>query len=558
MTESVFKNVKRIYSICRFLSFLACSMSFMPLSAQQASYLVTKSSSSVQSLCWSQDDSLYAVGADNEVFVMKADGNSAECSVPVPAASFLGFAKESVSDSLLLLALSEQGTLSAWNVNGAVPLPAVSVINAEDESNYVSCAFSPNSNFIAAGMDDGTVRVFFKLRYMQKFLARDSHEQKGRIRSIAFSKNSRFMASASDDGTIVLHEAASGEVCACISAYSSIARTPVAFSSDGMLASVVSGSRDIFFYDIGGRCRGSITSNGIVQAVEFIADGDTLAVQTSDGYISFYTSESGRRFAYIAPCNNSSLKSFAFTSDGSALLEGYEDGSVYRIDVAKALNYEMEKIVETPVQEPVKTEVIEEPFTDIEESLVAPAVADVDTSDGTDFEYDACYNSLILYAGGIMLQNPFSAAASFGAELKINAMAPPFYFGVGLDVQVGAAFDSSEFPYNYYQDGKTISPPHTGAFTLYAPVGMNFNVGKKEKPLKMFAELHAGAREILLWQTSKKGVIRTDPYLTWMVGAYCGVNFHGFQVQIGFDYDPIQKFTPGVFVGYSIMLKKQR
>lgn len=127
MTESVFKNVKRIYSICRFLSFLACSMSFMPLSAQQASYLVTKSSSSVQSLCWSQDDSLYAVGADNEVFVMKADGNSAECSVPVPAASFLGFAKESVSDSLLLLALSEQGALSAWNVNGAVPLPAVSV-----------------------------------------------------------------------------------------------------------------------------------------------------------------------------------------------------------------------------------------------------------------------------------------------------------------------------------------------------------------------------------------------------------------------------------------------
>ena len=536
---------------------------FMPLKAEQAIQLVTKSSQSVQSLCWSNDGIYFAVGAEDSVRIINTYSGNTECTVPVSSATFLGFATENISNSLILVALSGSGNLSAWNINGMQPVPVTSIIDTDKDLSFTSCAFSPNSNFIAAGMEDGSIQVFFKLRYAKQFLTRESHEQKGRIHSITFSKDSRFMASASDDGTVVLYESASGEICARIPVYSSAAKSPVAFSSDGMLACVVSGSRDILFYDINGRCRKGMTTRGIIQAVEFVADGDTLAVQTSDGEISFYTPSNDKRFAYIPSCNITGMNAFAFSEDGSTLLEGYADGSVYRIEVAEAMQYDKdtasaekdEYVAQDNQIIYEQQDTYEEPesYEEKEEDLEPkpePVVKEITEQPQQDY-----YNSIVIYGGGIMLPKPFSAAIAFGAAFKQNTMVPPFYFGIGLDIQIGFAFDSSDFPYNYYMDGSSLAPPHTGGFTLYAPVGASFNIGRKEKPVRLFAELHAGVRDLILWQSTKKGFIKTDTHLMGMAGVYIGVEFNGFQVQAGFDYDKIQKFTPGIFFGYGIKLK---
>ena len=161
-------------------------------------------------------------------------------------------------------------------------------------------------------------------------------------------------------------------------------------------------------------------------------------------------------------------------------------------------------------------------------------------------------DALSVYAGGSLLHKPYGAAFDLGAAYKIGSLLPPLYFGAALEGQIGACFDEEKFPHTYTWKGDELAPPKTQAVSLYAPVGVQFSVG--DPSFLIFTELHAGMREIMLWQTCDEGLLRSDPHFVPLGGLYTGMLFHGFMLQMGIDYDPVQRFTPGVLIGYSFEL----
>lgn len=618
--------------------------------------LVAQTAAPVADLAWTDDGAAFAVGGADGVSIRDAAAGSVRTTLPLPGARALAFAREAGSGGKLFVTLSDGGELSLWNFQEGTALPAdiafaadpagsgtgtaagtgrsfdggasggtsatgtagteagSGAVPAGDTLRYTACAFSRNSDYIAAGTEDGSLRIFFKLRFARQFLMKEAGGQTGKITALTFSPDSRLLASASEDGTALLMSLPSAAVVARLPFYAPQADRPLAFAPDGTLAAVLD-ARSVAFYGSDGMQCGSLIVDGDIEAVSFWTDSGTLAVQTTDGMLSLYAVATGDCIASIPPVSDSLLNSFAFSDDGSSLLQGYENGAVYRLAVADYLfppaeapapvpTTVPEKEPQTPqapvladaapavgpgataivipsgapvtihVGSPAESDAVpqesaavfrdaadagpdtaEAPSVTADSGLKAAAGDTPDRTEKKSFRGDyasAGRDSLSVYAGGSLLHEPYSAAFNLGAAYKIGSLLPPFYFGAALEGQIGACFDKEKFPHSYTWDGDELAPPKTQAVSLYVPAGVQFSVG--DPSFLIFTELHAGIRELMLWQTCGDGMLRSAPHFVPLGGLYTGMLFHGFMLQMGVDYDPIQRFTPGVLIGYSFEL----
>ncbi len=628
--------------------------------------LVAQTAAPVAGLAWTDDGAAFAVGGADGVSIRDAAAGSVRVALPLPGARALGFAKEAGSGGNLFVTLSDGGELSLWNFQEGTALPAdiaiaaapagSGAVPAGDTLRYTACAFSRNSDYIAAGTEDGSLRIFFKLRFARQFLMKEAGGQTGKITALTFSPDSRLLASASEDGTALLMSLPSAAVVARLPFYAPQADRPLAFAPDGTLAAVLD-ARSVAFYGTDGMQCGSLIVDGDIEAVSFWTDSGTLAVQTTDGTLSLYAVATGDCIASIPPVSDSLLNSFAFSDDGSSLLQGYENGAVYRLAVADYLFPPAEAPAPGPTavpekepqspQDPVLADAAPvgqtagptagqtadvsvvpaapalmppaaAPFGPAATAvgpavgpgataIVIPSGAPVTIHVGSPAESDAVpqesaavfrdaadagpdtagtppvtadsglkaaaagdtpdrtekksfrgdyasvgRDSLSVYAGGSLLHEPYSAAFDLGAAYRVGSLLPPFYVGAALEGQIGACFDRDKFPHSYIWDGEELAPPKTQAVSLYVPAGVQFSVG--DPSFLIFTELHAGIRELMLWQTCDEGMLRSDPHFVPLGGLYTGMLFHGFMLQMGVDYDPIQRFTPGVLIGYSFEL----
>lgn len=614
--------------------------------------LVAQTAAPVAGLAWTDDDDSFAVGGADGVSICDASSGSVRATLPLPGARALGFAKEAGSGGKLFVALSDGGELSLWNFQAGKALPADIAFTAEPAASgtatslsadggasgglsatgtatapaggqfrYTACAFSRNSDYIAAGTEDGSLRIFFKLRFARQFLMKEAGSQTGKITALAFSPDSRLLASASEDGTALLISLPAAAVVARLPFYAPQADRPLAFAPDGTLA-VVLDSGSVVFYGTDGMQCGSLIVDGDIEAVSFWAGSETLAVQTTDGTLSLYRVATGDCVASIPSLHASRLRSFAFSGDGASLLAGYENGAVYRLSVADylpgpagtpqptvAVSPEPPALSATPVPAAAPIGPSAAPAaqsvaaaagptkTSIEIPAGTPVTIHVGSSAGTEAlpsgeagaggtdtaakagrtpagknaaAADAAEagragkksvwgdfssvgrDSLSVAAGASFLQAPYGAAFDLEVAYKIGSLLSPFYFGVALAGQIGKCFDEDKFPHSYTWKGEELAPPLTQAVSLYAPAGVQFSLG--DSSFLIFTELHAGMRELMLWQTCDEGSLHSDPHFVPLGGLYTGMLFHGFMLQMGVDYDPIQRFTPGVLIGYSFGL----
>ena len=662
--------------------------------------LVAQTAAPVAGLAWTDDGAAFAVGGADGVSIRDAAAGSVRATLP--GARALAFAREAGSGGKLFVTLSDGGELSLWNFQEGTALPVDIAFAADpagsgtetaagaaagtgqtfdggasggtsatgtagteagsgaapagDTLRYTACAFSRNSDYIAAGTEDGSLRIFFKLRFARQFLMKEAGGQTGKITALTFSPDSRLLASASEDGTALLMSLPSAAVVARLPFYAPQADRPLAFAPDGTLAAVLD-ARSVAFYGTDGMQCGSLIVDGDIEAVSFWTDSGTLAVQTTDGMLSLYAVATGDCIASIPPVSDSLLNSFAFSDDGSSLLQGYENGAVYRLAVADYLFPPAEAPAPVPTAVPEKEpqspqapvladaapvgqpagptagQTADVPVVPAAPALMPPAAAPFgpaatavgpavgpgataivipsgapvtihvgspaesdavpqesaavfrdaadagpdtaeapsvtadsglkaaaagDTPDRTEkksFRGDYASvgrDSLSVYAGGSLLHEPYSAAFELGAAYRVGSLLPPFYVGAALEGQIGACFDRDKFPHTYTWDGDELAPPKTQAVSLYVPAGVQFSVG--DPSFLIFTELHAGIRELMLWQTCDEGMLRSDPHFVPLGGLYTGMLFHGFMLQMGVDYDPIQRFTPGVLIGYSFEL----
>jgi WD40 repeat protein/tRNA A-37 threonylcarbamoyl transferase component Bud32 len=105
-------------------------------------------------------------------------------------------------------------------------------------ARVLSLSFSPDGSMLAAGSDDGVVRLFDVARGTEIF-ALEGHQ--ARVYALAFSHDGSRLASGSDDRTIRLWDARRGEAVLTMSGHDDYVYS-LAFSPDGSM--LVSGSGD--------------------------------------------------------------------------------------------------------------------------------------------------------------------------------------------------------------------------------------------------------------------------------------------------------------------------
>ena len=543
---------------------------FLPIFAENND-LVVKTPFPAENLSWSEDGSIFAMNEENTIIVRDAVSYEIKHVFSLPSVRSLNFSEAGGEKNSVISAFSGRGKLTSWDLFGTGGISFD--VDLETVGNVSASAFSADSNYVAAGTNDGTVLLFFKLRYTHKMLSSVLKKQTDAITFLTFSRNSKRFASASADGTVVLWSTAGGNAILQVPYSKYTASEPIALFTDGTLA-IVSGEKRISIYGASGDFIRTVISEENILGIQSLADGKTLAARDSMNRICFFSIATGEFSGYIAPCNLYALKSFAFSTDGRFVLQGYADGSIYKRRVEDSTlppDAPMPPIPREMIAEEngADTEAWLEDTSEIAEIEEIDGEGDKIAENGENEGKDSVAEDenldeknelpslfvpesvISIYAGALRLQDPFSWAFEVGAAWKNGTVFPPVYFGAGFDFQLGNA--KSAFPYSYTLGGEAISSPKTGAIAIYAPIGVQLGFGEKKR-FRAFMEGRLGARAIMLWQSQSGNFVSSSVHITALTGLYAGVVFYGVELLGGIEYDGVQKFMPCASLGYRVRL----
>ena len=153
-------------------------------------------------------------------------------------------------------------------------------------------AFSPDSQHLATGSWDGTVKLW--LVASGRELRMLTGHSMG-VTSVAFSPDGKLIAAGSDDATVIVWDAASGHAIHTFEGDPSYV-TAVAFSPDGALLAAATNHARIKIFDIArGECAHTLEGHSmVVHAIAFTPDGRTLISGSRDQTIKFWDVASGK------------------------------------------------------------------------------------------------------------------------------------------------------------------------------------------------------------------------------------------------------------------------
>ncbi|MBV7334797.1 protein kinase [Chloroflexi bacterium TSY] len=224
--------------------------------------------------------------------------------------------------------------LSVWQAYlGGVNLPDVNFTGADlagtvftDTFGAIEAvAFSPNGQLLAAGTEDGQIRVW-QARDSQPLLTFEGHT--GIVWSIAFSPDGETLASGSWDQTVRLWAVHSGQEVKTLPGHTH-AVSSVAFSPDG--ETLASGSWDqtvrLWAVRSGQGLKTLLDHTDAVNSVAFSPDGGTLASGSWDQTVRLWAVRSGQGLKTL-PGHTGAVNSVAFSPDGQTLASGSYDQTV--------------------------------------------------------------------------------------------------------------------------------------------------------------------------------------------------------------------------------------
>ncbi|MDE7392528.1 MAG: hypothetical protein K2M90_08750, partial [Treponemataceae bacterium] len=323
----------------RVLLAFALTLFLSPLFSQAipvAADWIVKIAEPVKTICWNHDDSLFALGEADAIIVRDARSLGVLHRLSFPQGMNLRFSRERGSSresySDMVLGISSEN-VAIWSL----PQEATNVrtdfsylLSFGDGQEVVCAAFSHDSDLIAVAFSDGSVRLYFKLRYTQKLTTKKLEGRARNVHSLSFSPDSSLVAAASSDGLIYVWDTVDGALISEIDSFVGM-RTPVAFSADSKSVYGCIEENVVSLMAFNGNALREVRVQSTVSQFTVTPDDKTLIVLTDDGLLEFYSLESGRLLGYIPPFNDSPLISFAFSSDYSQVLTGHQDGSVYKL-----------------------------------------------------------------------------------------------------------------------------------------------------------------------------------------------------------------------------------
>jgi WD40 repeat protein len=508
----------------------------------------------VKSLSWNSDDTLFSLGEENVVFVRDAQTSRVVHTVNFHDALSLMFASEGGAGRSSMLGLSADGTMNVWNLGdtvqterGAVTEVEPSYIVAfEDSKRIISAAFSNSSDSIAAGMDDGSVYIYFKLRYTHQLVSHRLEGHRKPAYSLQFSPDNTLLVSASEDGTLIIWDAVTGAKNARMNFYGR-SGTPVLFTADSSSVISCTARNSISVRAIDGTVKQEIRVRDGILTFTLASGGRDLIVQTQRDNLEFYHLDTGAYFGYIPPYNASPLTSFSFSSDGTQLLAGHRDGSVYRLTTAK--------VFLKPGQRPPRVRLV------AASELVVKGSGHSDTGldrEGTPVKETGASvlmskdSAVDLTAGVRLLPSPYAFALTADCAWRTAQFTGPFYFGAGVQGLFG--FPSSDFPYSYTLDGQSAKPPFMTGVCVYAPAGAE--VQFRKGMFRLFTEIQTGFRLTRLGNAELPENVSTRLYPSFTCSLVTGGGFRYGGAAAGAEYDTVLGFMPRFSLYGRIIISK--
>lgn len=586
---------------------LAAGITFLypqtiPLSADR----IVKIAEPVKTICWNQDDSLFALGESDSVIVRDANTLGVLHTFPFLQEMNLCFSRENGSSeqfySDMILGISSKN-MAIWDLSksaeGSCPIPDYPLFFSEGQ-NAVCAAFSRDSNYIAVAFENGSIDIYFRYQGYKMFTNQRTLEgTMTGIQSLAFSPDSKYLAAAYSEGLICTWimkdnkkiesgntETKIGSVHSRIDLFSGM-QTPVVFSADSNSIYGCIKENVVSRMSLDGTIQKEIRTNRTVRTFTVTPDDKTLIILTDDGIFEYYAIEDGSFLGFIPPYNTSKLISFAFSSDYSQVLTGHEDGSVYKLYSDDVLLKPDEPVPKTPdfgtgtgvvvagqehsgPEEGSGAESGRKPRgtsgtaggtssaqksgtaggSSVPQTSYAPQTAPVPF----DFQ-SSLHRRFSAFNVGVsaLLLDKESTYYQFGAAVEFDWYTTQFTAPVyeGLGVRVAAAFPADNYPVNYKTlDGSgRIAPPNLFFAEAFIPVGVEVPLGAS---VNFFSELSLALKVSMLMNP---GVTSSEPAFSLGGRVRTGITIAKVAVMVGAEYDSMWGIIPEISLMANFKLK---
>ncbi len=198
------------------------------------------------------------------------------------------------------------------------PLSSPTFESSGDFGAVFSLAFSPTSDWLAAGTGDKQIHIF-DISRNEVLRSMIGHIQI--VKSLAFSPDGKILASASLDKTIMLWDTSTGNEIRTFSGHTG-GVTSVAFSPDGLTLASASWDTTVIVWDVhsGNLLQKFSGHTERVNSVAFSPDGRTLASASNDGSVRLWDPQTGMLVRSLPV--HARVECIAFSPDGKFLAAG--------------------------------------------------------------------------------------------------------------------------------------------------------------------------------------------------------------------------------------------
>ncbi|MDB9325009.1 hypothetical protein PN435_02270 [Nodularia spumigena CS-590/02] len=224
-------------------------------------------------------------------------------------------------DSQTLASGSDDKTIKLWNVTTGKLLQTI-----QGYSKLVSSvAFSPDNQTLASGSDDKTIKLC-NVTTGRRLQTIRGHSKL--VSSVAFSPDNQTLASGSCDKTIKLWNVNKGNLLQTLSGHSDWVRS-VAYSPDGQTLASGSCDKTIKLWNVNtGNLLQTLPGHSeAVFSVAFSPDSQTLASGSGDNTIKLWDVSTGNLLQTLSG-HSDWVRSVAFSPDNQTLASGSDDKTI--------------------------------------------------------------------------------------------------------------------------------------------------------------------------------------------------------------------------------------
>lgn len=506
--------------------------------------------------------SLFAFSENDVILVRDFSDSKILYTLPVSETGKTGkliFSQES-NEEVILLSLSEDSFIRLWRIPSYVPSENSFGMNIQPEFSVkypenlriTSVAFSLNSDYIAIADEKNQIGIYYKLRYSNSLILHTIPAHLKEIYSMDFSSNNKYLVSADVSGNIKIWDVKK-EICISEQTFSAKNSVPVLWLSDSKNILCASDEKKLSIRNIEGNEILNFETSGKILDVKLLPEKNLLAVLTDQNLIHFYSLEDGKHIGYLPPYNLTSITSFTPDCSNEFILAGYEDGSIYKINIKKEMLEPDEKY--EPVKFILESEIINKGSTHQDE-LTDDEIQEAQKQ----YEENARQivvtleeNSVDIFAGaGAFFTGDFIVSANLDASFKCYSLLQPFYFGGGGQISYG--FPKRNFPYEYSYENTVLSSPNLISASLYVPFG--FKIKTARKNFAFYAEGRCGIKTVMIVNFLNK--TKSNTFFSPFGGISLGFSLNRFNLQLSVEYDTILQFTPNLMIGYSIRIPQNK